>query len=51
MKKFLINPPDPFTDEIEKREDTKFFYLMKENREGVKKEMIKLLEAKQLNFL
>jgi len=38
--------PSPFADEIKKREDTKVFYLAKENREEIKKEIIKLLEAK-----
>ncbi len=38
--------PDPFTDEIKKREDTKIFYLIREDKEEIKKEMIKLLEAK-----
>ena len=35
---------DPFTDKIRKREDTKIFYLTKENREKIKKEIIKLLK-------
>jgi len=38
--------PGLFTDEIKKREDTKVFYLTKENREEIKKEIIKLLVAK-----
>lgn len=33
--------PDSFTDKIRKRKDVKIFYLTKENREEVKKEIIK----------
>lgn len=38
--------PDPFTNEIKKRKDTKIFYLTRENRKGIKREIIKLLAAK-----
>jgi len=38
--------PNPFCDEIKKRQDTKIFYLTRENREKIKEEIIKLLEAK-----
>jgi nucleoside-triphosphatase len=31
---------DPFTDKIKKRSDTKIFYLTRENREKVKKEIL-----------
>lgn len=36
--------PDPFTNKIKKRKDTKIFYLTKKNREDIKKEIITLLE-------
>lgn len=36
---------NPFCDQIKKRLDTKFFYLTKENKEGIKKEIINLLES------
>jgi nucleoside-triphosphatase len=36
--------PDPFTDKIKKREDTKIFYLSRENRKEIKKEIIQLLK-------
>jgi len=35
--------PDSFTSKIENRLDTKIFYLTKENREKIKKEIIRLL--------
>jgi len=38
--------PDPFTNQIRKRKDTKILYLTKENRERIKKETIKLLTAR-----
>ena len=38
--------PDPFTNEIKNREDTKIFYLAKENYQNIKKEIIELLVAK-----
>jgi nucleoside-triphosphatase len=31
---------DPFTDKIKKRSDTKIFYLTRENREKIKKEIL-----------
>lgn len=37
--------PDPFTDKIKRRKDTKVFYLTKENRKRIKKQIIKLLES------
>ena len=37
--------PDSFTDKIRKRKDTKIFHLTRENREEIKKEIIKLLES------
>lgn len=33
--------PDSFTDKIRKRKDVKIFYLTKENKERIKKEIIK----------
>ena len=36
--------PDSFTDKIRKRKDVKIFYLTKENREKVKKEIIKIIK-------
>lgn len=35
----------PFTDKIKARKDTKIFHLTRENREEIKKEIIKLLES------
>ncbi len=35
----------PFTDKIKARKDTKIFHLTGENREEIKKEIIKLLES------
>jgi len=35
---------DPFTDKIKKREDTKIFYLTKENRKEIKDQIIKFLK-------
>ena len=35
--------PDPFTDKIRKRKDVEIFYLTKENKEKVKKEIIRNL--------
>lgn len=35
--------PDPFTNKIKNRLDTKIFYLTKENRQKVKKEILQLL--------
>jgi len=35
--------PNPFCDKIKEREDTKIFYLTKENKGKIKKEIIKLL--------
>jgi len=37
---------DSFTDKIKKREDTKIFHLISENREEIKREIIKLLKSK-----
>lgn len=34
---------DPFTDKIKKKKDTKIFYLERENREKIKKEIINIL--------
>ncbi len=36
---------DPFADQIKKRKDTKVFYLKKENREKIKREIIQWLES------
>jgi len=35
---------DPFTDKIKKRQDTKIFYLTRENREDIKKQIKELLK-------
>lgn len=35
----------PFSDKIKARKDTKIFHLTRENREEIKKEIIKLLES------
>ena len=35
--------PDPFTNKIKGRDDAKIFYLTRENREKIKKEIIRLL--------
>ena len=37
--------PDPFTDKVKKRKDTKIFYLKKENFQKIKKEIKNLLFA------
>ena len=37
--------PDSFTSKIKNRSDTKIFYLTKENRKEIKKEVIKLLRS------
>jgi len=37
--------PDPFTDRIRRRKNTKIFHLTRENREEIKKEIIKLLDS------
>jgi len=36
--------PDPFTDEVKRREDTKIFHLTGENRGEIKKEIKELLK-------
>ncbi|MGC9048636.1 MAG: NTPase [Patescibacteria group bacterium] len=37
--------PDPFTDKIKKRKDTKVFYLTRENREEIKEKLKQLLKS------
>jgi len=36
---------NPFVDQIKKRKDTKIFYLKRENREKIKREIIQRLES------
>ncbi len=40
----IMLKPNPFCDKIKKRQDTKIFYLTKENSQRIKKEIIKLLK-------
>jgi len=40
---------NPFCDEIKRRKDTKIFYLTRENREEIKKEIINLLKVGATN--
>ena len=39
----IMLKPNPFCDKIKERQDTKVFYLTRENREKIKEEIIKLL--------
>lgn len=40
----IMLKPNPFCDEIKKRQDTKIFYLTKENKKTVKEEIEKLFK-------
>jgi len=40
----IMLKPNPFCDKIKKRADTKIFYLISENREKIKKEIMDLLQ-------
>ena len=41
---FIMLKPNPFCDKIKERQDTKVFYLMKENFKEIKEEIINLLK-------